>query len=61
MMYPCQYRCHCITCGALQGKMQDISGELKYILRQVLVLNVVNHLVLVETSSLLSSSLPVLT
>ena len=48
-------------CGALQGKMQDISGELKYILRQVLVLNVVNHLVLVETSSLLSSSLPVLT
>ena len=36
-MYPCQYRCHCITCGALQDKMQDISGELKYILRQVLV------------------------
>ena len=61
MMYPCQDRCHCIMCGALQGKMQDISGELKYILRQVLVLNVVNHLVLVETSSLLSSSLPVLT
>ena len=50
-----------VTCGALQGKMQDISGELKYILRQVLVLNVVNHLVLVATSSLLSSSLPVLT
>ena len=60
-MYPCQDRCHCIMCGALQGKMQDLSNELKYILRPVLVLNVVNQLVLVEISSLLSSSLPVLT
>ena len=48
-------------CGALQGKLQDMSGELKYMLRQVLVLNVGDPLVLVETSSLLSSSLPMLT
>ena len=53
-------RYHCIKCGALQVNLQDTSSELKYILRQVLALNVVNHLVL-EISSPLSTLLPVLT
>ena len=46
-------RCHCIKCGASQVKF---ARELKYMLRQVLVLNVVNHLI-VETFS----PLPLLT